>query len=226
MKDMKMKNILSGGIYIKKILDVLGISQMSNFKNVRTITLTAVLVALTVIANRILIIPLGPVLEIRFGFIFLSTIAFLFGPVIGFAAGFLTSLLGFLIFPTSGAAFNPLFDLNIGLSGILYAIFLYKRNPKSEYFIIWIVAAKVFVNLICNIIINTRLLIFFGYISQNSSGIISITRVFKNFTLLPGEIVVMLIVLKFVSATAYKYKFIKSVHTAKKEEFKHKIESE
>jgi len=179
-----------------------------NFKNVRTISLTAVLIALTIIGNRLLIIPVGQVLEIRFGFVFLSVIAFLFGPIVAFAAGFLTNMLGFLLFPTGGG-FNPLFDLNIGLSGILYAIFLYKRNHKSEYFIIWIVAAKASVNLICNIIINTRLLILFGFIPGNSKNIITTVRVFKNFTLLPVEIIIIFFILKFVANYAYKYNFIK-----------------
>jgi len=147
-------------------------------------------------------------LEIRFGFIFLALIAFLFGPAVAFAAGFLTNLLGFLMF-SAGGAFNPLFDLNVGLAGILYAVFLYKRNPKSEYFIIWITAAKASVNLICNILINTRLLIMFGFIPAPTAGVVTLTRVFKNFALLPVEIILMLIVLKFVSVYAYKYKFIK-----------------
>lgn len=180
-----------------------------NLKNVRTITLTAVLIALTIIGNRFFIITLIPkTLDIRFGFLFLATIAFLFGPVAAFASGFLTSMIGFLIFPT-GAAFNPLFDLNIGLSGILYAVFLYKRNPKSEYFIIWIVAAKAWVNLICNIIVNTRLLIMFGIIPSSTEGVVTVTRVFKNFALLPVEIIMMLFILKFVAVYAQRYNFIK-----------------
>jgi len=178
---------------------------------VRTISLTAVLTALTIIGNGVTKIPLAMGLEIRFGFIFLSTIAFLFGPAVTFAAGFITSLLTFLLFPT-GFPFNPLFDLNAGLAGAIYAIFLYRRNYKSEYFIIWIVAAKAFVNLICNIFINTYLLRgYFGSLAE----ILTITRVFKNVMLLPGEIIVMLIVIKYVADAAYKYKFMKSAKNGK-----------
>jgi len=178
-----------------------------NFKNVRTITLTAVLIALTIIGNGVTKIPLAMGLEIRFGFVFLSTIAFLFGPVVTFAAGFITSVLTFLLFPT-GFAFDLRFDLNAGLAGLIYAIFLYRRNYKSEYFIIWIVAAKVAVNLICNIIINTAL--FKGYFGS-AAEVLTITRAFKNIALLPGEIIVMLIVIKYIAASAHKYNFIKPV---------------
>ena len=188
----------------------------NNFKNVRTISLTAVLIALTIIGNGLTKIPLAMGLEIRFGFVFLSTIAFLFGPVVTFAAGFITSVLTFLLFPT-GFAFDLRFDLNSGLAGLIYAIFLYRRNYKSEYFIVWIVSAKIAVNLICNIIINTYL--FRGYFGSVAE-ILTVTRVFKNFMLLPGEIVVMLVVIKYVAAAAHKYHFIKPLSFANKHEEK------
>ena len=182
----------------------MGISDIAkNFKNIRTITLTAVLIALTIVSNGLLKIPLSMGLEIRFGFIFLSIIAFLFGPVVAFAAGFITSVLTFLLFPT-GFAFDLRFDLNAGIAALLYSVFLYRRNYKSEYFIIWIVAAKIAVNVICNIFINTYLLKgYFGSLAE----VITTTRVFKNIILLPGEIIVMLIVIKYVAAAAHKYNF-------------------
>lgn len=188
-----------------KVLSILGITEMANnFKNVRTITLTAVLIALTIVANGVLKIPLTMGLEIRFGFLFLSTIAFLFGPVTAFAAGFITSTLTFLLFPT-GFAFDPRFDLNAGLGAVLYAIFLYKKNPKSEYFIIWILSAKVAVNFICNILLNTYLMR--GYIGS-AAELLTLTRLFKNIALLPLEIIMMIIVIKFVASAAQKYNFI------------------
>ena len=167
--------------------------------------MTSVLVALTIVANGAIRIPLSMGLEIRFGFVFLSTIAFLFGPTVTFAAGFITSVLAFLLFP-AGFPFDPRFDLNAGLAGFIYAMFLYRRNYKSEYFIVWIVCSKIVVNFVCNIVINTILLR--GYIGS-FADIVTITRIFKNVMLLPGEIVVMLIVIKYVAAAAQRYKFVK-----------------
>jgi len=193
-------------IFIKKILDVLGISGAAgNFKSVRTIALTAVLVALTIIGNGLTKIVVMQGLEIRFGFIFLSVIAFFFCPAVTFAAGFITSMLTFLLFP-AGFPFDPRFDLNAGLEGALYAVFLFRKNYKSEYFIIWIVSAKIAVNLICNIFINTYL--FRGYFGSLAE-VITVSRVFKNIVLMPGEIIVMLIAIKYIAGSAYKYKFIK-----------------
>jgi len=203
-----------GRVDIKKILIALGISEMAeNFKNVRTVALTAVLVALTIVGNGVTKIPLAMGLEIRFGFVFLSAIAFLFGPLVTFAAGFIASFLAFVLFPT-GFGFNLLFDLNAGLAGLLYAVFLYRRNYKSEYFVIWIVCAKIVVNFICNIMINTYLMA--GYVGSLAE-ILTITRVFKNIALLPGEIVVMLFAIKYIAASATKYRFAKLAGGKKKE---------
>ena len=147
-------------------------------------------------------------LEIRFGFLFLAVIAFLFGPVIAFSAGFLTNMLGFLMF-SAGGVFNPLFDLNVGLMGVIYAVFLYKRNHKSEYFIIWVAAAQILVNVVCRIIINTHLLMIMGFIPADSTNIVTTIRLFRNITLLPVEILMLLFILKFVAVYAKRYNFIK-----------------
>ena len=88
-------------------------------------------------------------------------------------------------------------------------MFLYKRNPKSEYFIIWIAAAQASVNIICRIVINTYLLILIGFIPDASAGIITTVRMFRNVTMLPVEIIMLLAVLKFIADYAGKYNFVK-----------------
>ena len=181
---------------------------MNNFKNVRTITLTGILIALTIAGNVItkIPIPLGQGLEIRFGFVFFSMIAFLFGPVVAFAAGLIENTLSYILGAGGFAGFDIRFGLNMGLAGVIYSIFLYKRNHKSEYFIIWIIAAKASVNFINHIIINSYLLRF--YLGP-SADIINTARIFKNVMILPVEIIIMLIVLKYAAKAARQYNFIK-----------------
>ena len=208
------QNLFSEGYIIKKILPWLGVS---NFKNVRALTLAAVLIALAVIGYGLLRIPIIPgQVEMRFGFLFIAATAFLFGPAVAFPAGVIASMLGFLLFST-GAAFNPLFDLNEGFAGILFAAFLYKRNPKSEYFIIWIVLARASVNIICNIIIRTHLLVLFGFIPPAGINVVTTLRIFRNIMLLPVEIIMMFIIIKFVAVYAQRYNFIKPQKIIKKE---------
>jgi len=199
---------------MEKFLDISGVR---NFKNIRAIALTAVLIALAVVGYGLLRIE--PIIGVRvsFGFVFLATIAFLFGPAVAFPAGIIVNLLVFLIFPPAGASFNPLFDLNRGLAGILYASFLYRKNFNSEYFIIWVIAAKASVNFICHIIINTYLLIFMGIIHSDTINVITTIRIFRNILFLPVEILIMFTVIKFVALIAQQYNFIDPPKIIKKE---------
>lgn len=184
-------------------------------KNVRTITLTAVLTALTVVGDSLTKIVIVPgILDIRFGFIFFSVIAYLFGPIVAFAAGLIQNTVSFFI--SGSGVFDIRYGLNAGLTGIIYAIFLYRKNYKSEYFIIWITAAKASVNLICHIIINGYLLKEY-YIAKGANfEIWTSLRIFKNVGMLPVEILIMLFVLKAVSKPAINFKFIKPRKNTKK----------
>ena len=198
---------------MSNILNMLGVKK---FKNVRALTLMAVLIALAVIGYGLLRIEPVPGVRVSFGFIFLATIAYLFGPVAAFSSGIMANMLAFVLFP-SGASFNPLFDLNRGLAGLLYAIFLFRRNTASEYFIIWVVAAKASVNIICHIVINTYLLVLMGWIHSDSVNVFTVIRVFRNVTFLPFEVILLFIVLKFVAVYAKKYKFTDPPKKIKKE---------
>ena len=192
------------------------ISGARNFKNVRALTLAAILVALAVVGYGLLRIEPMPGVRVTFGFVFITVIAYLFGPAMAFPAGVLANMLAFLVFPT-GAAFNPLFDLNRGLAGILYGVCLYRRNHNSEYFIIWMVAAQASVNFFCNIIINTYLLMLFGFIPVNALNVITTVRIFRNVVFMPVEIIMLFIILKFIAVYAQKYNFIRPSKLIKKE---------
>ena len=200
-------------MFIKKILDALGIpDMMRSFRNVRTISLTAILIALTIVGNTFTKIPIAMGLEIRFGFVFFSVIAFLFGPAAAFAAGLIENTLSFFM-GGSAFAFDIRYGFNAGLAGILYSVFLYKKNAGSEYFIIWITAAKISVNLICNIIVNTYLMR--GYLGS-AADVLTIARLYKNIGMLPIEILIMFFVLKAVSKAAAGYNFIKPGKSGKR----------
>jgi ECF transporter S component (folate family) len=182
-----------------KFLDTSGVQ---NFKNIRALTVTAMLIALTIVGDTLPVLRIIPgVIEIRFGFIFLATIAFLFGPALGFSAGVISNVISFLVFP--GGVFNPLFDLNKGLEGIFYASFLYKKNAKSKYFIIRIAAARICVNVICNMIIRTALLIQSGALA-NSWVAIS-PRIVSNAARLPVDIMLLIIILTFTAKIAQRF---------------------
>jgi len=178
---------------------------MGNFRNIRIIVLTSLLISLGVVGDLIQIPVTGNSLVIRFGFIFMSAIAFLFGPIVAFASGMIINTISFMINP-GGYAFDIRFTIVAGLAGILYSIFLYKRDPNSRFFIINILLAKISINFIINIVLNTILMR--GYFG-NAATIITITRVYKNVIMLPVEMLIMFFVLKAVSKAAVNLKFIK-----------------
>ena len=197
---------------------ILEISGVENFKNIRALVLTAMMISLAVICNGLLRIEVIPnVLHIVFGFLFIAVVAFLFGPAMGFAAGFIASVITFLFFPPAGASFNPLFDLNRGLAGAFYGLFLFRRNPNSEYFIIWIVAVRVTVRAVCYLLINTSLMVLMGIIHGDAAGAWMAARLVTNIVALPVDILLMFTILKFVQVVAQRYKFTAPAKILKKE---------
>ena len=94
---------------------------MNNSKNsVRTLTMLALLVAMSIVFSRVLSISTG---FVRFNLGSLPTLlaAVLFGPVEGFAVGAVADMIGGVL---AGYAINPLITLGAGsvglVSGLLY----------------------------------------------------------------------------------------------------------
>ena len=170
-----------------------------SFKKVRNLTLISLFTALVVVGN-IIRIPIVPgSLEIRFGYIFMSSTAFLFGPVAACVAGIISDLIAYVLNP--GGVFHPGFTLNAALGGIIYGIFLYKKNPDSPYFIINIVISKALVNLAINIILTPIWL--FGLFGS-AGKMLTLVRLYKNIVILPIEIIIMFVVIKSLTAILKK----------------------
>lgn len=97
-------------------------------KSIRCITVTGVLIALDLVL-KMLTIKLTNDLKITFAFIALATIGMLFGPTVGFLAGIMTDVIGYLL--NSDGGFSPLFTLIEAIGGMIYGIFLYDIKPVS-----------------------------------------------------------------------------------------------
>ena len=179
------------------------VDSAKSFKSLSRLMLISLFTALIVVGG-IIKIPIVPgALEIRFSFIFMSATAFIFGPVVGCTAGIISDLLAYIINPSG--AFHIGFTLNAALTGIIYGIFLYKKNPNSRYFIIFIVLSKAFVNFAINIVLTPIWL--FGLFGS-AGRMITLVRLYKNITVLPFEIIIMLIVLKTISTILEKSRFL------------------
>lgn len=99
---------------------------------VRMITHLALIVALDIVLTRILAIS-TPVVRISFGFIPIAICGMLYGPLwAGLTAG-ISDVLGMLILNFSGFIFHPGITLNAALVGVVFGMFLYKKQGTYRY---------------------------------------------------------------------------------------------
>lgn len=169
-------------------------------KSIRTLTTTGVLMAVAIVL-RSTAIQITTDLRISFAFLSIAIIGMLFGPVIGGMAGFGTDFIGFLFDKTGNAYYFPLSLVAI-LSGVIYGIFLYKKDVGAKRFIILAGFSRVVVVLVCNLCLNSYLL-YTGFINKNFSifsaegwnsfftWIVASQRITKNAIQLPFDIILM-----------------------------------
>lgn len=159
---------------------------VSTTKNyVTKLTCIALLIALDVILTRFLSVN-TQFLRISLGMIPVALAGAVFGIVWGGLCGAVGDVLGMLIFP-SGAYF-PGFTLTAALTGMIYGIFLYRKNP--DHHIRNTVIASIIVCIGCNLILDTLWLdILYG------SGFLAIlpARIIKCIINIPVYSVLVLI---------------------------------
>lgn len=132
---------------------------MKNSKNsVRTLTLLALLIAMSIVFSRVLSISTGFV-RFNLGSLPVLLAAIFFGPGAGFVVGALADMIGGLL---SGYAINPLITLGAGSIGLV-AGYLWQKLPELRLGLrlqISVVAAHVVGSVIIN---SLALRIFYGY---------------------------------------------------------------
>jgi ECF transporter S component (folate family) len=188
-----------------------------SLKELRTLTTTGMLLALAV-AMRSLAIQVTLDLRITFAFLPICVIALLYGPVVCGMSTFALDLIGFMIDNKTARGYSIQLALVVVLSGILYGIFLYKKDMSGikAKNIINILLARGSVVLICNILLNS-FFIYTLYIN-NEFSVMSFfensdmrqafmtfwsPRIIKNLCQYPVDAVLLAVVLP-ASCVAYK----------------------
>lgn len=118
------------------------------FKNTRSLTTMALLMALTIVLGYFTI-QIGDFLKIGFAGLPHQLVSILFGPAAGAVFGGLADILKFIIKPTG--AFFPGFTISGIVSGLIYGAILYKKPLKLSRLIV----ANVVVTVVVNMIMNT-----------------------------------------------------------------------
>ena len=112
----------------------------------RQLTVSALLIALDVVFSRVLAIN-TPLMKIGLGFAAVAVAAMLYGPAWAALPAALGDLIGPLLFPTG--AYFPGFTATAALTGLIFGLFLYRREKS------WL---RAFLAALCNCLLVTLLL--------------------------------------------------------------------
>lgn len=132
---------------MKRVSELFG-SSSRELRNVRTITVCAMLAAAAIILVNFRI-DLTSTQRIGFSGIPNQLVAYLFGPVVSSLFAGALDIIKYLIKPVG--AFFPGLTLVTMLSGLIYGCFFYKRPLRLGR----VLAAHFTVCLVCNVILNT-----------------------------------------------------------------------
>lgn len=159
----------------------------AELKNVRVLAFSGLVVAMAIVLESLPIYLLGPTLKIYFSFLAVGFGAMVYGPVVGMVAGGLIDTIGFLL-AGYGEPYFPGYLVSAVLSGLVYGLFLYKRNPT----ILRLVVLRLMINYGINVFLGSvwkAMLYGKGYLYYVSTGLV------KNTIMLPTEVFLMWVVL-------------------------------
>jgi len=159
-----------------------------SIKNLRVLCATALLSALYVALYAVKV-PIGEQLRITFTFVPIALAGWLFGIVPAVIVAIIGDVLGCLLFPQGAYFFG--YTLTSMLTGVIFGLFLYKKDAKN---IIWFVLlSKFLVSLLLNIGLNSYWATFFV---PKSFWVIAWGKLIKNAVMLPIEIIVLFAVIE------------------------------
>ena len=152
-----------------------------------TLVLAAVLTAMR-IAVKSLSIPIGPNLNITFGFIINSIGSLIYGPVVAIFASAISDTLGAILFPSGPYFFPFIFEEIAG--GLIFALFYYRAKLTTRR----IILGRFTVTVVCNLILNP-IIMYYYYDIMLGKGyeILTLPRVIKNLALFPLQSVILVL---------------------------------
>lgn len=180
---------------------------LEEFKDIRSLTMTALFIAISMIIEKFTINL--PLFKINFAFLAIAVIGMLCGPSVGFAAGMICDIVGFIANPTGG--FMPVFTLIAGLQGLIYGVLLYHKQDKLSLFglndtksmAIRAVIARLLDVVIINLLLNTFFAVKLGFIPDKTFSMVLSGKLVKNLLELAVDIPMLLALLP-AALLAYK----------------------
>ncbi len=163
---------------------------MLELKNLRILTVSALLVALGIIAGFFKI-PISNILEIRLMILPLAPAGALFGPGIAAIVGMLSDLGGYVL--ASTGPYFPGFTLSYGLNGVIFGLFL--RPDQSGKISMTRIILSVVVNaVLVNLLLNSLWLNIL-YPGQGFTAVLT-ARIIKELIMIPIYVILIAALLK------------------------------
>lgn len=199
-------------IFMKKFFESFVLSA-KEFTKLRCLCITAIFIAASMLLEMMSINL--QFVKINFAFLAIAVIGMLFGPTVGFFAGLICDVVGFIASPMGG--FLPLYTLVAGLQGLIYGCCLYIRNDSHSLLLknnttgklidvtlfVKATIARLLDVIVINLLINTKLNLHYGFIPKEAYGAAIIARIAKNVIELVADLPLLYIVLP-AAYMAYK----------------------
>ena len=172
----------------------------AELRNVRALTLAGLVCAAAIVLESMPIYLMGPTLKIYFSFLVVGLGCACYGPVVGMMAGGIIDTVGFLL-AGDGEPYFPGYLLSAVLSGLIYGVMLYRREPT----VLRLIVLRLLINYGSNVLLGSvwkAMLYGKGYLYYFTSGMV------KNTVLLPLEVFLMWVTLRAAQRAGLDRKFI------------------
>lgn len=173
-------------------------------KDVRILCIAAILIAMRV-ALKGAQIPVGPNLNVQFGFFVNALGASVFGPVVAMLAAMVSDVLGTVIFPSNGPYYFPFMFVEIAGS-LLFALWLWRAKLSAAR----VILSRFSVVAVCNFLMNPIIMVWYYEWLNNGKtyAFITVPRVMKNLALFPVEALLLVVFMGAVVPLLAKMKLI------------------
>ncbi len=156
------------------------------WSSVRALALAALFIALRVVLSSFFIpLPVGVGTQKIFFTFFVNALgSYLYGPLVGLAAGGISDIVGVLIHPTG--PFFPGYTLTSMAGSFLYGLFLY----RARITVLRLTLCKLSVNLLVNVVLNG---LWDSILAGKGFWALTVIRLPKNLIALPVEVLLMVL---------------------------------
>ena len=163
---------------------------LHELRTTKSIVSLAMLFALLLVTKLIPSLPSGfGDLGINFGYLVLSIICMIYGPIVSIGVGLFSDVLGYFI-GTNAYAFNAGYTIQAILASLTYALCLYRTRITFSK----VLLSRIIINLLLNVVYGSYLMMTI-YISSGSISQESLFEAYKIYALaysLPKNIVYLL----------------------------------